>query len=156
LKGGKKVAKKRIQKIPRVKRGEIYFANLNPVVGSEQGGVRPVLILQNDTGNKYSPTTIVAAVTSRHKRARLPTHVPLAAREGPLDKDSVVLLEQVRTIDKTRLKEKIGKLSPEELVQVQDALKLSLGFNTQEEEIDFSNNNQVNDAKNSAHEKLQL
>ena len=150
------MAKKRIQKIPRVKRGEIYFANLNPVVGSEQGGVRPVLILQNDTGNKYSPTTIVAAVTSRHKRARLPTHVPLAAREGPLDKDSVVLLEQVRTIDKTRLKEQIAKHSPEELVQVQDALKLSLGFNTQEEEIDFSNNNQVNDAKNSAHEKLQL
>jgi len=150
------VAKKRIQKIPRVKRGEIYFANLNPVVGSEQGGVRPVLILQNDTGNKYSPTTIVAAVTSRHKRARLPTHVPLAAREGPLDKDSVVLLEQVRTIDKTRLKEKIGKLSPEELAQVQDALKLSLGFNTQEEELDLSNNNQVNAIKNSANEKLQL
>ncbi len=150
------MAKKRIQKIPRVKRGEIYFANLNPVVGSEQGGVRPVLILQNDTGNKYSPTTIVAAVTSRHKRARLPTHVPLAAREGPLDKDSVVLLEQVRTIDKTRLKEKIGKLSPEELAQVQDALKLSLGFNTQEEELDLSNNNQVNAIKNSANEKLQL
>ena len=143
------MAKKRIQKIPRVKRGEIYFANLNPVVGSEQGGVRPVLILQNDTGNKYSPTTIVAAV-------RLPTHVPLAAREGPLDKDSVVLLEQVRTIDKTRLKEKIGKLSPEELAQVQDALKLSLGFNTQEEELDLSNNNQVNAIKNSANEKLQL
>jgi len=150
------VAKKRIQKIPRVKRGEIYFANLNPVVGSEQGGVRPVLILQNDTGNKYSPTTIVAAVTSKHKRARLPTHVPLAAREGPLDKDSVVLLEQVRTIDKTRLKEKIGKLSPEELAQVQDALKLSLGFETNSQpEIGFSeNNNKVNGKKNTANEKL--
>ncbi len=150
------MAKKRIQKIPRVKRGEIYFANLNPVVGSEQGGVRPVLILQNDTGNKYSPTTIVAAVTSKHKRARLPTHVPLAAREGPLDKDSVVLLEQVRTIDKTRLKEKIGKLSPEELAQVQDALKLSLGFETNSQpEIGFSeNNNKVNGKKNTANEKL--
>lgn len=132
------MAKKRGQKIPKVKRGEIYFANLNPVVGSEQGGVRPVLILQNDTGNKYSPTTIVAAVTSRHKRARLPTHVPLAAREGPLDKDSVVLLEQVRTIDKSRLKEKIGKLSPEELAEVQDALKLSLGF---EDENNSKHNN---------------
>lgn len=127
-KGGQRTVAKKKQKTPKIKRGEIYFANLNPVVGSEQGGVRPVLILQNDTGNKYSPTTIVAAVTSRHKRARLPTHVPLQAREGPLDKDSVVLLEQVRTIDKTRLKEKIGKLSPEELELVQEALKLSLGF----------------------------
>jgi len=129
--GGKKIVAKRRQRTSKVKRGEIYFANLNPVIGSEQGGVRPVLILQNDTGNKYSPTTIIAAVTSRHKRARLPTHVPLASREGPLDKDSVVLLEQVRTIDKSRLKEKIGKLSKEELDQVQDALKLSLGFEEQ-------------------------
>jgi mRNA interferase MazF len=138
------MAKKKMQKTPRVKRGEIYFANLNPVVGSEQGGVRPVLILQNDTGNKYSPTTIVAAVTSRHKRARLPTHVPLAAREGPLDKDSVVLLEQVRTIDKSRLKEKIGKLSPEELAQVQEALKLSLGFDEKhiENEIEEEGENE--------------
>lgn len=102
-----------------VKKGDLFFADLSPVVGSEQGGVRPVLVVQNDVGNKYSPTIIVAAVTSQTGKAKLPTHVQLQATQGGLSKDSVVLLEQLRTIDKQRLKEKIGALSENQLPDVE-------------------------------------
>ena len=110
-----------------VKKGDLYFADLSPVVGSEQGGVRPVLVVQNDVGNKYSPTIIVAAVTSQTSKAKLPTHVELAATQGGLSKNSVVLLEQLRTIDKQRLKERIGALSDSQLPDVDAALGVSLG-----------------------------
>ena len=96
-----------------VKRGDIYYADLSPVVGSEQGGVRPVLIVQNDTGNRYSPTVIAAAITSQVNKARLPTHIELSAQKYGLTKDSVVLLEQIRTLDKRRLREKMGRLDTE-------------------------------------------
>lgn len=111
-----------------VKRGELYYADLSPVVGSEQGGVRPVLIVQNDVGNKYSPTIIAAAVTSQLEKAKLPTHIQLPADVYGLPKDSVVLLEQIRTIDKRRLKEKIGELPPNMMSRVNEALLISLGF----------------------------
>ncbi len=111
-----------------VKRGDIYFADLSPVVGSEQGGVRPVLIIQNDVGNKYSPTVIVAAITSQIQKAKLPTHVEITAKEHGLDRDSVVLLEQLRTIDKQRLNERITHLVPELMQRVSDALLISLGL----------------------------
>ena len=112
-----------------VKRGEIYYADLSPVVGSEQGGVRPVLVIQNDVGNKYSPTVIVCAVTSQMTKAKLPTHVEFARGEAGLSRDSVALLEQVRTLDKRRLKERIGELSPPAMKKVNLALLISLGFN---------------------------
>ena len=111
-----------------VKKGDLYFADLSPVVGSEQGGVRPVLVVQNDVGNKYSPTIIVAAVTSQTSKAKLPTHVELAATQGGLSKNSVVLLEQLRTIDKQRLKERIGSLSEAQIPSVDEALSVSLGI----------------------------
>lgn len=111
-----------------VLRGDVFYANLNPVIGSEQGGVRPVLILQNDVGNKYSPTTIVAAVTSRIKKAKLPTHVELNCSHSSLEKDSVILLEQIRTIDKRRLKEKIAHLDKNIMQQIDQALLISLGL----------------------------
>lgn len=111
-----------------VLRGDVFYANLNPVIGSEQGGVRPVLVLQNDVGNKYSPTTIVAAITSRIKKAKLPTHVELDSSHYPLEKDSVILLEQIRTIDKRRLKEKIAHLDAETMVEIDRALQISLGL----------------------------
>lgn len=111
-----------------VLRGDVFYANLNPVIGSEQGGVRPVLILQNDVGNKYSPTTIVAAITSRIKKAKLPTHVELNNAQSSLEKDSVILLEQIRTIDKRRLKEKIAHLDEEVMLQIDQALQISLGL----------------------------
>ena len=111
-----------------VKKGDLYFADLSPVVGSEQGGVRPVLVVQNDVGNKYSPTIIVAAVTSQTGKAKLPTHVQLSATEGGLSKDSVVLLEQLRTIDKQRLKERIGSLNENQIPDVEKALSVSLGI----------------------------
>lgn len=111
-----------------VKRGEIYYADLSPVVGSEQGGVRPVLIVQNNVGNKYSPTIIAAAVTSQLDKAKLPTHIALSAVESGLTKDSVVLLEQIRTLDKKRLKEKIGELPINTMSRVNEALLISLGF----------------------------
>lgn len=110
-----------------VKKGDLYFADLSPVVGSEQGGIRPVLVVQNDVGNKFSPTIIVAAITSQTK-AKLPTHVELAAADGGLSKNSVVLLEQLRTIDKRRLKEHIGTLSEKQLPTVDQALSVSLGI----------------------------
>ena len=111
-----------------IKRGEIYYADLNPVVGSEQGGIRPIIVLQNDVGNKYSPTVIAAATTSRLTKAKLPTHIELTRQDSPLPKDSVVLLEQIRTMDKSRIKEKIGELSPELMQQINNALLVSLGF----------------------------
>ncbi len=111
-----------------VQRGDIFYANLNPVIGSEQGGIRPVLVLQNDIGNKYSPTTIVAAITSRIKKAKLPTHVELDSSEYQLEKDSVILLEQIRTIDKRRLKEKITHLDDETMLRINAALEISLGL----------------------------
>ncbi|MGI6538356.1 MAG: type II toxin-antitoxin system PemK/MazF family toxin [Caldicoprobacterales bacterium] len=111
-----------------IRRGEIYYADLSPVVGSEQGGVRPVLIVQNEIGNKYSPTVIIAAITSKINKGKLPTHVEISAEEYGLPKDSVILLEQIRTIDKKRLKEKIGYLSPEVMKQVDEAIQISFGL----------------------------
>jgi mRNA interferase MazF len=111
-----------------VKRGDIYYANLSPVVGSEQGGHRPVLVIQNDVGNKYSPTVIVVAITSQISKAKLPTHVEISAKQFNLDKDSVILLEQMRTIDKRRLKEKITHLSEEIMSKVDEAIRVSLGL----------------------------
>ncbi len=111
-----------------VKRGEIYFADLSPVVGSEQGGVRPVLIVQNNVGNKYSPTVIAAAITSQINKARLPTHIELSAQTFGLTKDSVILLEQIRTIDKKRLKEKMGRLDDGVMEKVDEALAVSFGI----------------------------
>nr|WP_272947400.1 type II toxin-antitoxin system PemK/MazF family toxin [Tepidanaerobacter syntrophicus] len=111
-----------------VRRGEIFYADLNPVVGSEQGGIRPVLIVQNDVGNKYSPTVIIAAITSQIDKAKLPTHVELPSKDYGLEKDSVILLEQLRTIDKRRLKQKITILDQEIMKKVDKALKVSLGL----------------------------
>lgn len=111
-----------------VKRGDIFFAELSPVVGSEQGGVRPVLIIQNDIGNQYSPTTIVAAITSQISKAKLPTHVEISAEEGGLAKDSVVLAEQVRTIDKKRLREKISSVDEKLMQKINHALEISMGL----------------------------
>ena len=111
-----------------VKRGDIYYADLSPVVGSEQGGVRPVLIVQNDIGNKYSPTVIAAAITSQINKAKMPTHIEISAEEYGLNKDSVILLEQVRTIDKRRLREKIGHLDETLMSRVNNALAISFGL----------------------------
>ena len=111
-----------------VKRGEIYYADLSPVVGSEQGGVRPVLIVQNDVGNKYSPTVIAAAITSQHDKSRLPTHIEVNAGSCGLARDSVVLLEQVRTIDKKRLREHMGHLDDTMMDKVDDAIAVSFGL----------------------------
>lgn len=111
-----------------IKRGDIYYADLSPVVGSEQGGMRPVLIVQNDTGNRHSPTVIAAAITSQINKARLPTHIELEGRGFGLSKDSVVLLEQIRTIDKRRLKERMGKLDDMLMSRVDSALAVSFGL----------------------------
>ncbi|MDE5722214.1 MAG: type II toxin-antitoxin system PemK/MazF family toxin [Clostridia bacterium] len=111
-----------------IKRGELYYADLSPVVGSEQGGIRPVLVVQNDVGNKYSPTVIAAAVTSKINKAKLPTHIELASNSYGLQKDSVILLEQIRTLDKRRLKERIGELTPSTMMRVDKAILISLGF----------------------------
>ena len=111
-----------------VKRGDIYYADLSPVVGSEQGGIRPVLVIQNDIGNKYSPTVIAAAITSQINKAKMPTHIELAAKDYGLNKDSVILLEQIRTIDKRRLREKIGRIDDGLMASVNNALSISLGL----------------------------
>ncbi len=111
-----------------IQRGELYIADLDPVVGSEQGGLRPVLIIQNNTGNRYSPTVIILAVTSQLQKARLPTHVLIPAAGHGLQKDSVILAEQIRTLDKRRLREKIGQLRPEHMLKVAQALAISLGL----------------------------
>lgn len=113
-----------------IRRGDIYYADLSPVVGSEQGGVRPVLIVQNDVGNRFSPTVIAAAITSQKDKTNLPTHIDLDAGDTGLMKDSVVLLEQMRTIDKHRLKEKMGALDESSMNQVDAAISVSLGLNT--------------------------
>ena len=111
-----------------IKRGEIYYADLSPVVGSEQGGIRPVLIVQNDVGNKYSPTVIAAAITSQQNKARLPTHIEIEARTCGLSKNSIVLLEQIRTLDKKRLRERMGCLDHGVMHRVDDAIAVSFGL----------------------------
>ncbi|MBQ3356398.1 MAG: type II toxin-antitoxin system PemK/MazF family toxin [Oscillospiraceae bacterium] len=111
-----------------VKRGDIFYADLSPVVGSEQGGTRPVLIVQNDTGNKHSPTVIAAAITSQTNKAKLPTHIELSGRSVGLTKDSVVLLEQIRTIDKRRLREHMGRLDEGMMNRVDEAIAVSFGL----------------------------
>ena len=111
-----------------VRRGEIYYADLSPVVGSEQGGVRPVLIVQNDVGNKYSPTVIAAAITSQKEKSKLPTHIEIDAQNCGLAKNSVVLLEQIRTIEKKRLKERMGMLDEDAMYRVNSALSISFGL----------------------------
>lgn len=115
-----------------VKRGDIYYADLSPVVGSEQGGIRPVLIVQNDVGNKFSPTVIAAAITSQRYKTNLPTHIRVNADGCGLAKDSIVLLEQVRTLDKKRLKEKMGTLDGDDMGRVNRALSVSLGIDAVE------------------------
>ena len=118
-----------------VRRGDIYYADLSPVIGSEQGGLRPVLIVQNDIGNRYSPTVIAAAITSRMSKAKLPTHIDIYAGEVGLAKDSVILLEQIRTLDKRRLKEKMGHLDDEVMNHVNTAIAISFGLGTPEEDF---------------------
>ena len=113
-----------------VRKGDIYFADLSPVVGSEQGGVRPVLVVQNDVGNRHSPTVIVAAVTSRQDKAKLPTHVAISAEGHGLARDSVILMEQLRTIDKQRLREKVGRLDHGNMEKADAALQISLGISS--------------------------
>ncbi len=113
-----------------IRRGDVYYADLRPVIGSEQGGIRPVLIIQNDVGNRHSPTVICAAITSQMNKAKLPTHVELDSRRYAMVKDSVILLEQLRTIDKTRLKDKVCHLDQEILMKVDRALEISLELYT--------------------------
>ena len=113
-----------------IKKGDLYFADLSPVMGSEQGGIRPVLVVQNDVGNKFSPTIIVAAITSRRNKADLPTHVEIEADGNGLSKNSVILLEQLRTIDKRRLKERIGTIDKTRIPEVNEALSVSLGIDS--------------------------
>lgn len=111
-----------------IKRGEIYYADLSPTIGSEQGGVRPVLVIQNDIGNKYSPTVIVCAITSKLSKAKIPTHIELESTKYNLPKDSVCLLEQIRTLDKQRLGQKISSLNETKMKEVERAILISLGF----------------------------
>ncbi len=119
-----------------VRRGDIYYADLSPVVGSEQGGLRPVLIIQNDIGNRYSPTVIAAAITSRMSKARLPTHIDIYAEEAGLAKDSVILLEQIRTLDKRRLKEKMGHLGDAMMDHVNTAIAISFGLGSPQQDAE--------------------
>ena len=114
--------------LPNIKRGDIFYADLSPVVGSEQGGLRPVLIIQNDVGNRYSPTVIAAAITSRMGKTKLPTHIDIHADRVGLAKDSVILMEQIRTLDKRRLKEKMGHLDASVMTQVNNAIAVSFGL----------------------------
>ena len=111
-----------------IRRGDIYYADLSPVVGSEQGGMRPVLIVQNDTGNRHSPTVIAAAITSQMGKAKLPTHIERSAQSYGLSRDSVILLEQIRTIDKSRLRERMGKLDNDTMTKVDNAIAVSFGL----------------------------
>ena len=111
-----------------IRRGDIYYADLSPVVGSEQGGIRPVLIVQNDVGNRFSPTVIAAAITSQKDKARLPTHIQLQSTGSGLARDSIVLLEQIRTLDKRRLKEHMGRLDDQSMSRVDQALEISFGL----------------------------
>ena len=114
----------------QVRRGDIFYADLSPVIGSEQGGVRPVLIIQNDVGNKYSPTVICAAITSQINKAKLPTHIEIESMNSTLVKDSVILLEQIRTIDKKRLREKICRIEDSMMKKINRAVMISLGLDT--------------------------
>ena len=116
-----------------IRRGDIFYADLSPVVGSEQGGLRPVLIVQNDIGNKYSPTVIAAAITSKMSKTKLPTHIDIYAEDVGLAKDSIVLLEQIRTLDKKRLKEKMGHLTPAIMSRVNSAISVSFGLDDEKE-----------------------
>ena len=122
-----------------VKRGDIYYADLSPVVGSEQGGIRPVLIVQNDVGNRFSPTVIAAAITSQRTKAKLPTHIELDAEDCGLSKNSVILLEQIRTIDKQRLRERMGRLNDFSMQKVDHALSISFGLAEAQETDDRLN-----------------
>lgn len=115
-----------------IRRGDIYYADLSPVVGSEQGGIRPVLIVQNDVGNRFSPTVIAAAITSQKDKARLPTHIQLNSTGSGLARDSIVLLEQIRTIDKRRLKEHMGRLDAVSMSRVDEALQISFGLDSED------------------------
>ena len=118
-----------------IKRGDMFYADLSPVIGSEQGGIRPVLIIQNDTGNKYSPTVIAAAITSQTGKSKLPTHIEITSKENGLKSDSVVLAEQIRTIDKSRLKEKIGHIDDTNIMnQVNNAIGISFGLGFEEDQ----------------------
>lgn len=118
-----------------VRRGDIFYADLSPVVGSEQGGVQPVLIIQNDMGNRHSPTVIAAAITSQLNKAKLPTHIELLDPHCGLTKDSVVLLEQIRTLDKRRLRERMGRLDEEKMAQVDTAIAVSFGLRSRTREV---------------------
>lgn len=111
-----------------IKRGEIYYADLSPAVGSEQGGIRPVLIVQNDIGNRYSPTVIIAAITTQINKAKLPTHIEVQSPDYGLMKDSVILLEQIRTLDKKRLQQRLGQIDDDKMDQINQALLISLGL----------------------------
>ena len=122
-----------------VKRGDIYYADLSPVVGSEQGGIRPVLIVQNDVGNRFSPTVIAAAITSQRTKAKLPTHIELDAEDCGLSKNSIILLEQIRTIDKQRLRERMGRLNDFSMQKVDHALSISFGLAEAQETDDSLN-----------------
>lgn len=124
------IKNRRVNKL-NVRRGDIYYADLSPVIGSEQGGIRPVLIVQNDVGNKYSPTVIAAAITSRVSKSKLPTHIEVYADKYGLARDSVILLEQIRTLDKKRLKEKMGHLDEDVMIRVNDAITVSFGLEEQ-------------------------
>lgn len=124
-----KTREKGVEKM-QIKRGDIFYADLSPVVGSEQGGLRPVLIIQNDVGNRYSPTVIAAAITSRLGKTRMPTHIEVRSSRDGLTKDSVILLEQIRTLDKRRLREKIGRADDETMSRVDGALSVSFGLTT--------------------------
>ena len=128
-----KCGKVKGEKTMNIKRGDIYYADLSPVVGSEQGGLRPVLIVQNDIGNRYSPTVIAAAITSRMGKTRLPTHIDIYASEVGLTKDSVILLEQIRTLDKRRLREKMGHLDGAVMERVNTAISVSFGLSSGED-----------------------
>jgi mRNA interferase MazF len=112
----------------QLRRGDIFYAQLNPVIGSEQGGMRPVLVIQNDIGNQYSPTTIIIAITSQIVKAKLPTHVEISAKKCGMEKDSVILTEQIRTIDKSRLKQKVANLDDDTMGKVNKAIQVSLGL----------------------------
>lgn len=119
--------KEKVEKM-NIRRGDIYYADLSPVIGSEQGGLRPVLIVQNDVGNRYSPTVIAAAITSKMSKTKLPTHIDVPGEDAGLAKDSIILLEQIRTIDKKRLKEKMGHLDDETMNSVNNAIEVSFGL----------------------------
>ncbi len=126
---GKNICKQSVGvKTVNIKRGDIYYADLSPVIGSEQGGVRPVLIVQNNMGNRYSPTVIAAAITSQQSKANIPTHILIESEASGLQKNSVVLLEQVRTIDKKRLREKMGSINPSTMSRIDEAISISMGL----------------------------